>query len=234
MPGPLEHDLELMSQRPLVPGEAVEYIYIPARGFMTGRLVKKGQVLRIIDLEGQQVADTIIWDADNLDNVLSVGYTRHIHKKWTKKGVGGPYALYSKYSEKLATLTRDTVGEHAFAGTCCSWQSNYARYGIPGTPNCRDNFVLAMAAHGFTAKNIEMGSCISFFMNENWNPDGTFEINLPTSKAGDYLDILAERDIIIAISNCPQERNACNAFNPTSLMVVIFNPDPTYLPNSHD
>jgi uncharacterized protein YcgI (DUF1989 family) len=228
MPGPLNHDLKLMKKKPSIPGQALEYIYIPARGFMTGRLVKKGKILRIIDLEGQQVADTIIWDANNLDNVLSVGFTRHIHKKWTKMGVGGPYELYSKYSEKLATITRDTVGVHAFAGTYCTSQSNYARYGIPGTPNCRDNFVLAMAAYGFTAKDIDTGSCISFFMNESWNPDGTFEINLPTSKAGDYLDMVAEKDIIIAISNCPQERNACNAYNPTSLMAVIFGPNNDY------
>jgi hypothetical protein len=228
MPGPLEHDLELMKQKPSVPGEPIEYVYIPARGFMPGRVIKKGQVLRIIDLEGQQVADTIIWDANSFDNVLSVGYTRHVHKRWTKIGVGGPYDLYSKYSEKLATITQDTVGRHAFAGTCCSTQSNLIRYGIPGTPNCRDNFVSAMAAYGFTAKDIEMGSCISFFMNQSWNPDGTFEINLPTSKAGDYLDLLAEKDIIVAISNCPQERNACNAYHPTPLMAVIFIPNRDY------
>src|SRR3990172_8313908 len=228
MPGSLEHDLALMEKRPSVPGEALDYIYIPPRGFMAGRLINKGQVLRIIYLEGQQVADTIIWDANNFDNVLSVGYTRHLHKKWTKMGGGGPYELYSKYSEKLATITRDTVEKHAFAGTCCSWQSNYARYGIPGTPNCRDNFVSAMAAYGFTTKEIEMGSCISFFMNQSWNLDGTFEIDLPTIKGGDYLDLLAEKDIIVAISNCPQERNACNAYHPTSLMAVIFIPDRDY------
>jgi uncharacterized protein YcgI (DUF1989 family) len=195
---------------------------------MTGRLLKKGQVLRIIDLEGQQVPDTIIWDANNFDNVLSVGFTRLIHKKWTKMGVGGPYELYSKYCEKLATITRDTVGVHAFGGVCCTWQGNYTKYGIPGTPNCRDNFVSAMAAYGFTAKDIDTGSCISFFMNVSWNPDGTYEINLPTSKAGDYLDLLAEKDVIIAISNCPQERNACNAYNPTPLMAVIFDPHSNY------
>jgi len=228
MMGQLEHDLEMMSHRPPVPGKVFEYIYIPARGFMEGRWVKKGQVLRIIDLEGQQVADTIIWDAINFDNVLSVGYTRHVHKRWTKIGTGGPYTLYSKYSEKLATITRDTVGRHAFAGTCCSWQSNYTRYGIPGTINCRDNFVSAMAAYGFMTKDIEMGSCISFFMNQSWHPDGTFEINPPTSKAGDYLDLLAEKDIIIAISNCPQERNPCNAYQPTAMMAVIFIPNLDY------
>jgi uncharacterized protein YcgI (DUF1989 family) len=228
MVGPLEHDLQLMSQKPSVPGEVLEYVYIPPRGFMTGRLVRKGEVLRMIDLEGQQVVDAIIWDASNFDNVLSVGYTRHVHKKWTKIETGGPYALYSKYSEKLATITRDTVGRHAFAGTCCSWQSNHIRYGIPGTPNCRDNFVSAMAAYGFTTKDIEMGSCISFFMNESWNPDGTFEINPPTSKAGDYLDLLAEKDIVIAISNCPQERNACNAYRPTAMMAVVFIPNRDY------
>lgn len=229
MPGPLEHDLELMKQRPPVPGEAIAYIYIPARGFMPARVIKKGQVIRIIDLEGQQVPDVILWDVNNLDNVLSCAYSRSANGKWTKVGKGGPFGLYSKYCDKLATITRDTVGVHGFAGSCCSWESNYIRYGIEGTPNCRDNFVAAMADFGFTTKNIDMNSCISFFMNQVFNADGTFKIELPPSKAGDYVDLLAERDIIVAISNCPQERNPCNAFNPTSLMAVIFEPGRDYL-----
>ena len=225
----LEQVMELVHQKPSVPGEAVEYILIPARGFMPGRVVKKGQVLRIIDLEGQQVADTILWDANNLDNMLSLGYTRAINKRWTKMGTGGGYGLYSKYCEKLATITRDTVGAHSFGGSCCSWQSNYARYGISGTPNCRDNFVAAMAPFGFTTQDIDTGCCVAFFMNVKWNPDGTFAIDVPTDKPGDYLDLMAEKEIIVAISNCPQEWNPCNGYHPTSLMAVIFNPHGDYL-----
>ncbi len=234
MDGPLEHDLQLMKQRPPVPGEPLEYVYIPARGFMSGKLVKKGQVLRIIDLEGQQVPDVIMWDASNLDNVLSCAYTRPATGKWTKVGKGGHYPLYSKSCEKLATITRDTVGVHGFAGSCCSWESNYVRYGIPGTPNCRDNFVAAMAAYGFTTKNIDTNSCISFFMSQSFDPDGTFKINPPASEAGDYIDLFAEKDIIIAVSNCPQERNPCNGYNPTSLMAVLFNPIREYLSKTSD
>ena len=69
-------------------------------------------------------------------------------------------------------------------------------------------------------------------MNVRLNPDGTFKIDLPTSKAGDYVDLMADRDIIVAISNCPQERNPCNDYNPTSLMAVIFKPKSNYLPNT--
>lgn len=234
MPGPLEHDLELMKQRPPVPGEAVEYTYIPPRGFLPGRVVPQGQVIRIIDLEGQQVPDVIVWDANDLNNVLSTAYTRPAHGQWTKPGKGGPYALYSRYSELLATITRDTVGVHAFTGSCCSWESNYSRYGVVGTPNCRDNFVAAMSRWGLTTADIDMASCISFFMNVSLEPDGAFKINLPTCKAGDYVDLLAERDIIVAVSNCPQERNPCNGWNPTSLMAVVFKPGNDYLSNNED
>ena len=65
-------------------------------------------------------------------------------------------------------------------------------------------------------------------MNVKWNSDGTFEIGLPTDRPGDYVDLLAEKDIIVAISNCPQEWNPCNGYNPTSLMAVIFNPGNDY------
>jgi len=65
-------------------------------------------------------------------------------------------------------------------------------------------------------------------MDFRYEPDGTFEIHEPNTKPGDYIDLMAEMDIIVAISNCPSERNPCNAYNPTSMQVVIFNPDKEY------
>ena len=228
MKGPLEYDKELAGRRPPVPGKAAEYIYVPARGYMTGRLLEKGQVIRIIDLEGQQVPDVIIWDADDLDNALSCTNTMGALHRWSKFLVGS--GLYSQNGDRLAIISEDTTdGTHAMVGGFCNEANNRVKYGIPGTPNCRDNFVAAMSAYGFTASDIDWGSCIGFFMEFRYNDDGTSEIIEPHTKAGDYFDLMTEMDIIIAISNCPQERNACNAYNPTPIQAVIFNPDKEYI-----
>ncbi|MBC7342468.1 MAG: DUF1989 domain-containing protein, partial [Clostridia bacterium] len=111
---------------------------------------------------------------------------------------------------------------HWWGGGFCSEGSNRVRFGIPGTPNCRDNLVAAMADYGFTAKDIELDSCVSFFMHKTFEPDGTQLTVKPGTKPGDHVDVKALRDLLVAVSNCPQVRNACNDFNLTPLKVVIF------------
>ena len=184
MKGPLEQDRKLAQRKPSVPGEAIEYIYIPARGFMRARLLEKGQVIRVIDLEGQQVPDGIIWDAHNFNNALSCTNTMGALHRWSKFPVGS--ALYSQNGDRLAIISKDTTdGTHAMAGGFCNEANNRVKYGIEGTPNCRDNFVAAMAQYGFTASDIDWGSCISFFMVFRYNDDGTSKILEPHTKPGE-------------------------------------------------
>jgi len=195
---------------------------------MKGRLVKKGQVIRIIDLEGEQVPDTTIFDANNLWNVLNAMNTMCILQRWTKLRIGD--GLYSKNCDKLAIISDDTTdGTHNLSlGAFCNEPLNRARYGIPGTPNCFDNFVAAMSPYGLPAEDIDWNSCINFCMDVRHLPDGRLEYYPCHNKPGDYFDLMAQMDIIIAISNCPQERNACNNYNPTAMMAVIFNPNEEY------
>lgn len=225
--GPLAHDIELSECRPPVPGEAMEYVYMPSRGFMTGRLIKKGQVLRVIDLEGEQCFDCIIWDAENLANPLNCMNTQLFNRKWDKWQPGD--VIYSKNCDRLVMITEDTTGgTHAVIGFMCSEPYWRARLGIPGAPNCRDNFAAAMASYDFSANDIDGGSCISFFMPVIYKPDGSIGRSEVTNKPGDYIDLMAEMDIIVAISNCPSERSPVNAYNPTAMQAVIFNPDNEY------
>jgi uncharacterized protein YcgI (DUF1989 family) len=59
-------------------------------------------------------------------------------------------------------------------------------------------------------------------MNLTFQPDGSMKLQEPLSKPGDYIDLKSEMDCIIAISNCPQDRNPCNGFNPTPLQIKVF------------
>jgi uncharacterized protein YcgI (DUF1989 family) len=223
----IEHDKKYATQRPPVPGDAIDYIFIPSMGFMRGRSVKKGQVLRVIDLEGQQVPDLLLWDEHDLDHVHNCSQTEYLNKRWNYWQLGD--VLFSNKCQKMATITEDTTeGIHSVHANFCSERGNYAKFGIPGTVNCRDNLVSAMADYGFTAKDIEYCMPMAFFMNVPHNADGRLDKAAAVSKAGDYVDLLADMDLIVAISNCPSIRSPVNDHNPTSMMAVIFTPNDEY------
>ncbi len=107
-------------------------------------------------------------------------------------------------------------------GPHCSEELNRIRYGVPNTRNCRDNFAMALAEWGIDRRKIP--NAFVPFMNVEVTEDGTLEIREPTSEPGDYYDLRAEMDLVVGVSNCPQERNPCNGFNPTPIGIVIYEP----------
>jgi uncharacterized protein YcgI (DUF1989 family) len=225
----LTRDQEFAAQKPAVPGNCVEYIYIPPRGFMAARLVKKGQAIRIISVLGAQCADMVMWDADNFDNVLNCCMSMLLNKKWNGWQKGD--TIYSKHCEPLAVFGEDTTGgTHAALGPFCNEPYWRKLTGIAGCPNCRDNLVAAMAKYSFRAEDLDWSSCISLFMSVTYEADGTITENIPSTTPGNFVDFVAERDVIVAVSNCPEERrdkSQCE-YDPTPLQIVIFDPDDEY------
>jgi uncharacterized protein YcgI (DUF1989 family) len=106
----------------------------------------------------------------------------------------------------------------------CSEELNRIRYGVPNTRNCRDNFAMALEEWNLNRRRIP--NAFVPFMNVDVDEAGTFEIREPTSEPGDFYDLRAEMDLLVAVSNCPQERNPCNAYNPTSMGAVVYRPVP--------
>lgn len=188
-------------------------------------------MIRVIDLEGNQCFDTIMYDAHSLYNRISTCYSMVIERKWDnwKPGDG----IWSKLCEKLATISEDTSeGHHAFAGAFCSEAFDRVSDGIPNMHSCHDNFVSAMRMAGFPnfcAADIDYGSCISVFMPLVYKPDGTMDIYDVTNQAGDYIDFMAEKDLIVTLSCCPYETYRCNAYKPSPMYAVIFNPNKDYV-----
>jgi hypothetical protein len=192
-----------------------EEIVAPA-GYFAAE-IPKGQVLRIIDLEGQQVADLVGFNRSRLDERLSVMNTINLNKQVFPR-VG--YVLYSDEASPMMTIIADTCGVHDMLAGACSRFTNERRYGVMDTPNCRDNLAAAVRPWGIGWKDVPFN--MNVFMNCPIGSDGNWSIQVPRSRPGDHIDFRAEMDVLVAFSNCPQVHNACNAFRLKPLKAVVY------------
>jgi hypothetical protein len=204
----------------LLPEQAIYDFVIPANRPWSG-LIEKGQVLRIVDLEGQQAVDTLFYSAADHGERYSAQDTILMQ--------GAPYVttgtrLISNVGGVMATVIADSCGRHDTSAGACSCEANTVRFGhhTRYMHACRENFLIELSRYGMAKRDIVPN--INFFMNVPIGPDGQLAIVDGVSKPGDHVDILAAMDVICAISNCPQINNPCNGFNPTSARVLIFDP----------
>ena len=183
--------------------------------------IKQGQTLRIVDLEGNQAADTLFFSACDPGDRYSA--------QDTIREQGGIYLttgtrLISSEGRVMLTITADTCGRHDTLGGACAAESNQVRYSLDkrGMHNCRDTFLLQLAkwGGGFTKRDIAHN--INFFMNVPITPDGGLSFEDGVSAGGKYVELRAEMDVICLISNCPQLNNPCNAYNPTPVRLLIW------------
>jgi urea carboxylase-associated protein 1 len=214
--------LKLMSD--LLPGEAVFRHVIPAGDFWIDTL-RRGQRLRIVDLEGNQAADTLFFNAaDVADRYSAVDTVREQRNVYLSCGS----KLLSTSGNVLAEIVADTVGRHDTLGGACASESNTVRYDLEKRTMhaCRDSFVLALAQNnGLGLGKRDLTHNINFFMNVPVSSDGGLTFGDGVSGPGQYVEMRAAMDIIVLISNCPQLNNPCNAYNPTPLEVLIWDAD---------
>ena len=196
-------------------GKIIEDRIIPADGHW-GRVIRQGQILRIIDLEGQQAVDFLCYSAaDPSERYNAADTMKYAGTIFLTAGHG----IYSDMGRRLFTIVEDTCGRHDTIGGCCSAESNEVRYGVTGAPSCRQNFLRALAPFGLGKKDIVAN--LNWFMNVPVGPDGAMAIADGLSKPGDHVDLRAEVDVLAVLSNCPQTRNPCNGFNPTPIRVIV-------------
>ena len=180
------------------------------------RVLRKGQTLRIVDLEGRQAVDFLCYNAEDPGERYNAADTaKYAGTIFLTTGHG----IYSDMGRRLFTIVEDTCGRHDTIGGCCSAESNRLRYGVHDTPNCRENFLRALAPFGLGKKDIVAN--LNWFMNVPVAPDGGMAIVDGLSKPGDHVELRAEMDVLTVISNCPQTRNPCNGFNPTPIRVIV-------------
>jgi len=181
------------------------------------RVVAAADHLRIIDLEGQQAVDFLCYDKADSENRYNAANTIKSNRGiYVEKGT----RLFSDKGDILMRVEEDTVGRHDTIGGCCSTEFNYLRYGIKNTPSCRNNFLAALASHGMGSRDIPAN--INFFMNVPVSDDGSTEIVEGLSKPGDYVDLRAEREVLVVISNCPQRYNPCSGWDPSPVRLIVW------------
>ena len=186
--------------------------------------VKKGQVFRILDLEGNQAVDTLFYSASNPEERYSAVDTiaRQRQLYLTTGSV-----LYSSEGNAMLTIVADTCGRHDTLGGACSAESNTIRYDLAKRPmhSCRDSFMHALNHCGCAANMTkrDITANINFFMNVPVTAEGTLSFADGISGAGKYVEMRAEMDVIVLISNCPQLNNPCNAYNPTPVRLLVWN-----------
>jgi uncharacterized protein len=202
------------------PDAAVFRQVVPAgEPFM--RRVARGQVLRILDLEGNQAVDTLFYNADDTEERYDANNTiRGQNNIYLTAGT----TLVSNEGNPMLTITADTCGRHDTLGGACSAESNTVRYALEKRHMhaCRDSFLLALAEYDHGMSKRDLPSNINFFMNVPVTPDGRLTFEDGISAAGRYVEMRAEMDILVLISNCPQLNNPCNAYNPTPVEVLVW------------
>jgi urea carboxylase-associated protein 1 len=208
----------------LLPGEALFRQVIPAGDYWIDT-VKTGQALRIVDVEGNQAADTLFFNAaDVAERYSAVDTIREQRNLYLSCGSN----LLSTSGNLMAQIVADTVGRHDTLGGACAAESNTVRYALDKRTMhaCRDSYLLAVARHdqlGLGKRDLSHN--INFFMNVPVTTDGGLTFADGLSGPGQYVELRAAMDVIVLISNCPQLNNPCNAYNPTPLEVLIWDAD---------
>lgn len=181
--------------------------------------IKQGDVLRLIDLEGQQAVDFLCYNAQapadryNAANTIKLNNSIYINKGTT---------LWSVRANKLMTMIDDTCGSHDTLYGCCSIEIDEIRFNKTNSWGCQQNFEAELAKHGMGEKDIVAN--INLFMYVPVAADGHIAIADGLSKPGDYVELRAEMDVLAVISNCPERDNPAAGYQPTPVRAIVYTP----------
>ena len=183
--------------------------------------IRAGQTVRIVDLEGNQAADVLFYNRHDV--------AEHYSASDTLLRQGGIYlttgsVLVSSEGRPMLTVVADTCGRHDTLGGACAAESNTVRYALQKKfmHSCRDNFLTALIHADIGLGKRDLVPTINFFMNVPVTPEGGLRFDDGISGPGKYVELRAEMDVWMLVSNCPQLNNPCNAYNPTPVEFIVW------------
>ncbi|MDQ6827067.1 MAG: urea carboxylase-associated family protein [Candidatus Eremiobacteraeota bacterium] len=182
----------------------------------TAFLLRKGECIRIIDPQGEQVADLAAFCAVESYEWLSSGrtldYNEHIY-------LTTGATLYSNRSNRMFTIGEDRVGKHDFLLSPCS-EEMFRLLGRCEAhhPSCLENLAAALLPFGITKDQIP--TTFNVFMNVEISSSGVIRVAVPQSRPGDFVDFHAELDIIVGLTACSSEFSNNGACKPIDFQVL--------------
>ena len=196
----------------------IEQVRVPAR-HGAGIVVRNGQRLKVVAVEGKQIGDLFAFVLNSLDETLSASVTRRYMDRFNLV-VGKP--IYSNKYRPLLLIEEDTVGRHDILNSACSPEFYKEAYGLDDHRSCRQNLIEAVRESGYDPPYL-YSDPINLFQNTPIvDVEGRRDVGESPSKAGDYIAFRAMDDMLAAVSSCPQDMNNANGGNPTDLMLEVY------------
>lgn len=177
----------------------------------------RGGRFRVVDVEGKQVSDLVVFLKEDLSERFSPGNTRKLNGalKLSRGSV-----LYSTKCRALLRITEDTVGEHDLLFSSCSAYDYQVRFGLT-TPHASCLSILSGVLAPYGIREPMVPDPFNIFQHSFIGPDWRLETREPLSKPGDFVEFRAEADCLVALTACPQDRNPCNGWKITDISVAF-------------
>ncbi len=189
-------------------------LHVPA-GSGRATLVSAGQTLRVINLEGRQVADLIAFNARDLKETLS---TAHTSISFGRLFPTTKDQLRSNRRRPMLEFVRDDAGRHDMIIAACDlWRYEFD-FGVTGHRNCSDNFLEALAAWGI--QRHQLPQPVNLFQNMAY-PEGRVEFRESLAKPGDIVELRALMDVVAAVSACPMDLNPISGYRVTDIAIEV-------------
>jgi len=181
--------------------------------------VGRGDYLRLVDLEGRQAVDFLCFNADDpVERYSATNTLKLAHNIY----LGRDSVLWSSRARPMMTVVEDSCGGHDTIYGCCSIELDRLRYGKTKIRGCLSNFESEIAKYGLGPKDIVAN--VNFFMSAPVASDGAVAIAEGRSKPGDHVDLRAEMDVLVVISNCPECDNPAAGGQPTPVRAIVYTP----------
>ena len=178
-------------------------------------LLKKGERLRVIDPEGEQVSDMLLFNAKDVREKISSGKTLDFEE--TILITKGNF-LWSNRSRKMMEILEDTNGRNDFLLAPCSPETFEIMYRHDGYhPSCFENLSVNLEKYGITPDDIP--TAFNIFMNVQFRSDGKLNVDPPLSKAGDHVLFEAQMDLIVGLTACSAEDSNNGSFKPIHYII---------------
>lgn len=179
-------------------------------------LLKKGQQLKVICPEGEQVSDMVLFNANDIGEKISSGKTLDFEESIL---ITKDHFLWSNRSRKMMKIDEDTNGRNDFLLAPCSPETFKIMYNNPDYhPSCFENLYTNLES--FDIKPDDIPTAFNIFMNVQFDDKGKISVEAPTSKSGDYVVFTALMDLIVGLTACSAEDSNNGSFKPIHYVVM--------------